>query len=29
LTHYGWVGVIGILCTLAAVAWAGRIRALT
>jgi predicted MFS family arabinose efflux permease len=29
LTRYGWVGAIGILCTLAAVAWAGRIRALT
>jgi len=29
LTRYGWIGVIGIAFTLAAVAWAGRIRALT
>ena len=29
LTHYGWVGAIGVLCTLAAIAWAARIRALS
>jgi len=29
LTHYGWIGISGALFTLAAIAWAARVRALS
>ena len=29
LTNYGWIGISGVLFTLAAIAWAARVRALS